>query len=157
MAFATTLNAQSTASASASATIVTPISIAKNVDMNFGNIAVTATAGTVVLASDGTRTKTGGVTLPATVGTVTAASFLVSGQANYTYSITLPSAAVVLTSNSNTMNATAFTSNIAATAGALSTTGSQTLNVGATLSVAASQPAGTYTTATPFDVTVNYN
>ncbi|MBS4042787.1 MAG: hypothetical protein KGZ59_03125, partial [Chitinophagaceae bacterium] len=45
-----TANAQSTASASASATIVTPISIVKNVDMNFGNIAVTSSGGTVVLA-----------------------------------------------------------------------------------------------------------
>ncbi len=35
--------------------------------------------------------------------------------------------------------------------------GSQTLSVGATLHVAAAQAAGTYTSATPFTVTVNYN
>src|SRR5271165_4561315 len=80
--------------ASASATIVTPISIVKNVDMNFGNVAVSATiAGTAILAPAGTRTTggAGGVTLPATAGTVSAASFTVSGQASYTYAITLPS------------------------------------------------------------------
>ncbi|MEI8007780.1 MAG: hypothetical protein WCI48_16350, partial [Bacteroidota bacterium] len=39
--------AQVSATATASATIVTPIAIAKTVDMNFGNVAVSATAGTV--------------------------------------------------------------------------------------------------------------
>ena len=37
------------------------------------------------------------------------------------------------------------------------TGGSQTLNVGATLNVPASSPSGVYTSATPFNVTVNYN
>jgi hypothetical protein len=37
------------------------------------------------------------------------------------------------------------------------TAGTQTLNVGATLNVAAAQPAGVYLSGTPFDVTVNYN
>jgi hypothetical protein len=37
------------------------------------------------------------------------------------------------------------------------TGGTQTLTVGATLHVAGSQLAGVYSSATPFDVTVNYN
>src|SRR5258705_7180265 len=87
--YATTF-AQATASATATATIVAPIAISKTVDMNFGNVAVIA-AGTVVLSpSTGNRTKTGGVTLPSTIGTVTAASFDVTGEGAYTYSITLP-------------------------------------------------------------------
>jgi len=45
----TNVMSQATASAPASATIVTPIGITKMVDMNFGNIAVKGTAGTVVL------------------------------------------------------------------------------------------------------------
>src|SRR6202789_3010090 len=79
--------AQATATAAASANIITPISIVKTVDMNFGNVAVSATiAGTAVLAPAGTRTTggAGGVTLPATAGTVSAASSTVSGQASYT-------------------------------------------------------------------------
>src|ERR1700722_5409895 len=41
--------AQATATASASATIITPITIVKTIDMNFGNVAVSASlAGTVV-------------------------------------------------------------------------------------------------------------
>jgi hypothetical protein len=153
---ATTARAQETASATVTATIVTPISITKTVDMNFGNVAVqSSTAGTVVLAPAGTRTATGGVTLPTTAGTVTAASFTVNGTAGYTYTITLPSTATTITSGANTMTVTNFTSSPSGT-GTL-TGGSQVLNVGATLNVSAGQPAGEYVSATPFDVTVNYN
>ncbi len=148
--------AQASATASSSVTIVTPISIAKTVDMNFGNIAASATGGTVILAPAGTRTKTGGVTLPVTAGTVTAATFTVSGQASYTYAVTLPGSAVTLASGANNMTAATFTSNPTPT-GTLSAGGTQTLSVGATLTVGANQAAGTYTTATPFTVTVNYN
>lgn len=149
--------AQETATATATATIVTPISISKTVDMNFGNVAVqSTTGGTVVLAPAGTRTTTGAVTLPAVTGTVTAASFTVGGQGTYTYAITLPTSAVTLSDGaSHTMTVTTFTSNPSGT-GAL-TAGSQTLNVGATLNVAAAQAAGTYVSGTPFNVTVNYN
>ncbi|MBB5638637.1 hypothetical protein HDF26_004853 [Pedobacter cryoconitis] len=147
--------AQATATANASATIITPISITNTVDMNFGNVAVNASAGTVVLTPAGTRTSTGGVTLPATAGTVTAASFTVNGQGAYTYAITLPSTALTIASGANNMTVSAFTSTPSAT-GTL-TAGTQTLNVGATLNVGGSQVAGTYTSATPFSVTVNYN
>ena len=82
----------------ASATIVTPIAIANASDMDFGNVAVSAAPGTVVLDPAGARSVTGGVTLPAVTGTVTAAAFDVTGQANFTYSITLPAAATTITS-----------------------------------------------------------
>jgi hypothetical protein len=149
--------AQATASATASATIVAPIGITKTVDMNFGNVAVSSSSGTVVLATDGSRSATGGVTLPATSGTVTAASFDVTGEGTYTYAITLPSTDYTITrvSGSETMTVNTFVSNPSGT-GAL-TAGAQTLTVGATLNVAGSQVAGTYTNATGFDVTVNYN
>jgi hypothetical protein len=154
--FATSASAQATASASATATIVTPISITKNVDMNFGNVAVQAsTGGTVVLTPAGVRSATGGVTLPVTNGTVSAASFTVNGSGNYTYSITLPSTALTITSGANNMTVSSFTSSPSAI-GTL-TAGTQTLTVGATLNVAAAEPAGTYISETPFDVTVNYN
>ena len=147
---------QSTATATATATIVTPISIAKDVDMNFGNVAVqTGTGGTVVLTPAGVRSVTGGVTLPVVNGTVTAASFTVNGQGAYTYAITLPSTNLTISSGANTMVVNTFTSTPSAT-GAL-TAGTQTLNVGATLTVAAAQAAGVYVSGTPFNVTVNYN
>ena len=149
--------AQETATATATATIVTPISISNDQDMNFGILSVQSTAGgTAVLTPAGARSVTGGVTLPADNGTVTPASFTVSGVATYTYSITLPSSPLTITSGSNTMTVTAFTSTPSGT-GTLNSSGEQTLNVGATLNVSAAQPAGTYVSGTPFNVTVNYN
>ncbi len=154
--FSATSFAQVSATATATSTIVTPISILKTADMNFGNVAVNANAGTVVLSHAGTRSASGGVTLPATSGTIAAAEFTVTGQAGYTYSVTLPSTATTVTSGSNNMTVTAFTSNLAGGNGTL-TNGTETLKVGATLNVGASQAAGTYISATPFTVTVNYN
>jgi hypothetical protein len=158
MGFGVSANAQVTASASSTATIVTPIGITKMVDMNFGNVAVSGTAGSVVLAPAGTRTIVGGTTLPTVGGTITAASFDVVGQGSYTYSITLPTTDLTLTRTgfSETMVVNAFTSTPSGT-GALNVGGAQTLKVGATLNVSANQVAGTYTSLTPFDVTVNYN
>ena len=49
VSYATNANAQSTATASTSAELVTPISITKVSDMNFGSVAASATAGTVAL------------------------------------------------------------------------------------------------------------
>ncbi len=154
--FASSAFAQVTASATATATIVTPIAITNDVDMNFGNVAVNASVGTVVLTPAGARSATGGVSfLAATPGTITAASFTVTGLAAATYSITLPAAALTITSGANTMTVDTWTSSPTPT-GTL-TGGTETLTVGATLNVGASQPAGTYISGTPFDVTVNYN
>ncbi len=149
--------ASSTASANTTAVIVTPISITKTTDMNFGNVAVSASnAGTVVLAPAGTRTTTGGVTLPGTIGTVAAAAFTVTGTANYTYAITLPTTLTLDDNASHTMTVDNFTSNPTPT-GTLDGSGSQTLSVGATLNVGAGQEAGTYESDTDFEVTVVYN
>ena len=147
---------QVTASATASATILTPIAISKTVDMNFGNLAVNATAGTIVLTPESARTATGGVTfLPTNAGTITAASFTVVGLEDATYAITLPSGPTIIENGGNQMTVDTWTSTPTPT-GTL-TGGSQTLNVGATLNVPASSAAGVYTSATPFNVTVNYN
>ena len=148
-------HAQVSATATATATIITPIAISKTIDMNFGNVAVGSVAGTVVLTPSGVRSKTGGVTLPIVTGTISAASFNVTGLGSYTYTITLPSTPLTISSGGNSMTVTAFTSTPSGT-GTLSG-GSQTLNVGATLNVGVNQVAGLYTSAAPFQVTVNYN
>ncbi|MBS3922739.1 MAG: DUF4402 domain-containing protein, partial [Chitinophagaceae bacterium] len=66
---------------------------------------------------------------------------------------------IVLANGANSMNINNFTASIGLTAGQLSSggTGTQSFTVGATLDVSANQAAGLYTTATPFNVTVNYN
>jgi hypothetical protein len=88
--FSINATAQSTANATATATIVKPISIAKNVDMNFGNIASDGTASTVLMGTDGVRVAGAGVTLPSTTGTTSAAKFTVTGEGAYAYDLTLP-------------------------------------------------------------------
>lgn len=138
----------------ASATIVAPIAMVKNTDMNFGNVAVNATAGTVVLAPAGTRTATGGVTLPAVFGTVSAATFTVTGTTGAVYTISLPASAIISFSG-NDMTVNNFTSTPTPT-GTL-TGGTSALSVGATLNVNGGQAAGLYTSVTPFVVNVNYN
>lgn len=146
--------AQNTASTSANATarIVTPISISKTTDLNFGDVVASGSVGTVVVSTAGARSSTGGASL-GNGTSVSAAAFTVGGQANATYSITLPASATV-TSGANSMTVDTFTSNPSGT-GNLGAGGSQTLNVGGTLNVGASQATGSYTGT--FSVTVTYN
>jgi hypothetical protein len=156
--FTTSTFAQATATATATATIIAPITIANAVDMNFGNLAIQAgTAGTVVIAPAGTRTRTAGVTLPSTTGTFTQASFTVGGEGVYTYTITLPSTNYTITDPVSTATMIVNTFTITPSGTGTLTAGAQTLNVGATLNVEAAQTPGVYTNATGFDVTVNYN
>lgn len=167
--FSSSVMAQSTATgtATASATILTPITIVKVTDLNFGNIA-SGTAGTVVITAAGARTAIGPV-LPNVPGTVTAASFTISGEATKTYTVTLPASAITLTGPSSaTMTVDTFTSSPTTTAGAgvlggtaaaagAIASGSQTLTVGARLNVGENQAAGFYTVANGLSVTVAYN
>lgn len=143
--------AQNSATATATAVIVTPISIVRVADMSFGNIIADADGGTVLLVPVGTRTLTG-LSSPSVPGTIAAASFTVTGLNGATYSITLP-ASHIISSGGNDMTVDTFTNNASGTL----TSGTETFGVGATLHVGAAQTAGTYTNASGFTVTVNYN
>jgi hypothetical protein len=149
-----------TASASAKATIITPIAITHEgkPDLNFGNIVAGTATGTVTVDTGGNRTSSTGITLPnATPGDFHAAEFTVTGLANATYAITLPESINISTTEGGpTMTVTDFTSNPDPDeAGKLAADGKQTLLVGATLNVGAGQVAGDYTGE--FSVTVAYN
>jgi hypothetical protein len=156
LAFSAGMFAQSTDTepTTASAVIVGPLALTKVSDMNFGTIAVTGTAGTVVLGTDNSRTAVGPALVPPAAGV--AASFTVSGEANRTFTITLPANGTVsLISGANNMAANTFLHNAGANP-TLSGAGAAAFTVGATLSVAANQAAGSYTSAN-FPVTINYN
>jgi hypothetical protein len=149
---------QSSATASAAATILTPIAISKTVDMNFGNLASSGTAGTCILATNSNRTVSGGVTIM-TGGTPTAASFTVTGAADATYTIELPAGATTVSNGTDLMTINTWTSS-PVTTGTL-TGGTSTLLIGATLNVIANQPGGVYNTSNAggsgeFTITVNY-
>lgn len=148
---------QSTASttATASAKIINPITITKVTDMNFGIINSNAVAGNVVLSPAGGRTPTTVTLAPsAGVNAVTAASFTVTGESGYLYTVTLPSTDVTLarTGGGGSMTLNNFTSD----AGTTLPSGSFTLSVGGQLNLEAGQASGNYT-STAFNVQVAYN
>ena len=149
-------NAQSTATASTTAILVTPIAISKTTDMHFGTVAAPGAAGTVVLDYADGRTTTGGVSLPSGSTLQKTAVFAVTGEGNSGFSISIPSSPITLTGSvSGTMTVSSFLADLGASSTLVS--GSKTVKVKATLSVGAGQAAGTYTNASDLFVTVNYN
>ncbi len=153
LGFSATTFAQSTsASATASATLLVPISIAKTTDMSFGTIASSATAGTVVLDYANGTTVTGGVHKFS--GTTTTAQFTVTGDSNKTFSISHPATITLTGSVSGTLSV-AINNELGETGTLVS--GTKVINVGGTLTVPANTVAGTYSNSTDLKVTVNYN
>jgi hypothetical protein len=151
------VNAQTNPTASdeatASAVIITPIDIAKEADLAFGNIIASASAGTVTVDFANGRTQSGGATFPSVLGTITSAQFKVTGLGGVAYTITLPAdEEVKLTGAGADMNLTDFAHNATEV---LDGIGEETFQVGATLQVNGNQAAGTYTGQ--FDAIVNYN
>jgi spore coat protein U-like protein len=138
------------------AKVIAPISIenAGSSSLNFGTISRSSSSGTVIMDTDGDRTVTGGVAVLASpVGTT--AQFTVSGENSVSYNITLPAdnaVKLIRAGGSEEMEITDFESNSTLV---LSSTGTASFAVGATLNVDADQVAGDYHTT--FAVTVAYN
>jgi len=153
LSFTTAGIAQATATFTASVTIIQPIGITTTANMNFANLDAKS-GGAVILSPDNSRMSQGGVEL--TDGnTVSAATFEVTGQAGYTYSITLPNSDHVLTNGIDDIIIRDFTSSLK-DEGSLAD-GSQTLSVGASLDINPNQTPGNYTSPGGFNITVNYN
>jgi hypothetical protein len=160
IAFTTNAVAQSSATdfAATDATVIAPITIAKTIDMNFGNLVSTVDGGAIVLPTTGVRTGVAAI-LAGPDGSPTAASFTVGGEVDYTYGITLPAAAFNVENGdatAATMEVGTFVSSPDATATSL-TGGEETLLVGATITLLANQASGVYTNTTDMIVTVFYN
>lgn len=165
MVFSGGAMAQSTATtsnATANTTVVAPITIANGATLEFGN--VVAGAGTVIIAPAGGRTDSTSALTPGNQkGTFRNATFNVTGEGAFTYTITLPTSAVTLSdgaSSPNTMTVDTFTvaagttGSVSGTTGTLAT-GAGVLNVGGTLHVAAAQVPGLYSGI--YAVIVAYN
>ncbi len=156
----TNVHSQTTAYASTTAVLVTPIAISKTTDMHFGTVASSGTPGTVVLDYADGRVATGGVTLPAGSTTQKTAVFAVTGESNSSFSIAIPAAPITLTGS---VTGTLTVSDFICDGGTTTTlaSGSKTLKVKATLNVPANAPGGVYTNAlanaSALFVTVNYN
>jgi hypothetical protein len=142
------------ADGTASATILTPIEIEAVNELKFGSIAAGQEESEVEISIGGARNKLSGDADLYTSEVGQPGTFLVKGAANHTYAITLPAdETVTLTGAGTAMKVKTFKSNPENT-GTL-TGGNQTINVGATLVVGASQTAGSYTGT--YTVKVNYN
>lgn len=142
-----------TATSNADATIIQAISISNTAGLDFGSVvADSASAGTVTMSAAGTRSCTTVTCVAQDAGQ--ASGFDVSGEASYTYTITLPASTSLSDGAGNSMTVDTFTDSKSG-AGTLDGTGADSFTVGADLSVGMGQVAGTYNGT--FDVTVEYN
>lgn len=142
-----------TQSAAGQVSILSPLSVLKNADLDFGSLAVSG-AGTAVLDPvAGSLTTTGGVTRAGT--SAHAAQFTGTGSKNSVVHIRVPTAPITVTrvGGTETMTVSSFTLDQAAN---LKVPASDIFNfaVGATLNVGAGQAVGSYTGT--FQVTVQY-
>lgn len=151
------------ATATASGTVIAPIAVAKATDLSFGKFARGA-GGTVTVSTSGARTVSG-VIMSSVGSSPTAARFNVTGDPSATYSISHSGSAsltnttgtggetMTLTKYSDLTAGNAVSGNV--TSGTLNTSGAQSIYVGGSLNVAATQVAGVYTGNVI--VTVEYN
>ena len=139
--------------------ILTPISLTRGTQLEFGKLAVLAGGGSVSISADGanTVTKSDDVTLVPGVSR-TAATYTVQGNVGSNYSISAPTS-IIVTNGTDFM--TIVTSVLSASTtssdgGTLNaTTGSDNFYIGGTLTIDPGQASGSYSKT--FDVTVNYN
>ena len=144
---------QATASFTASVTIIQPIGITTTSNMNFASVDAKS-GGEVILTPDNTRISSGGVVLEEDRGS-SAASFQITGEPGFAFSISLPKNEYVLTNGNESIIIKDFTSSLAE--GGFLAGGSAMVRVGATLKINANQTPGMYNSQGPMNVTVNYN
>lgn len=142
--------------AQAQAVTVAKLSLLKLDDLDFGDLASGATAGTATINPDtGARTVTGGVTQLG--GTFGPAEFLGAGTPNKTVLVREPNGSITLTRSggTETMTVSNFTVNGGnGTSRKIGADGTLRFFVGGRLNVGANQAQGTYLGT--FTVTVDY-
>ncbi len=156
-----------------SACVAQPISLTNVAGLNFGRIISGAQAGTITVSATGSISSNNVTNGPAPYSgssafvDPSAATFYVTGEPGFNYSITTPATSTVSNGN-NHMTITFGTVtaetvggyapsgslNGAGTASAIASNGYDAWAIGATLSVGANQPSGTYTGT--FQETVQY-
>jgi len=136
--------------ADAGAKIIAPLQISNATALYFGTIAPSiTTADEVVVTPAGA--KSCGAELTCLTDDHTAAAFNVSGEADASYTIDLPSNITISNGAGGSMDVNDFTGS---KSGGTLVSGSDNFTVGGTLEVAANQPTGEYTGT--FTVGVEY-
>ena len=152
--FFSTVVTAATATGNASATVLTPLTITADVanEMDFGDVSGDATdPTTVVLTTGGTTSSGDGANAG---GAPSAGNFDVTGPGGLNYNITLPvNGVVTLTGPGTAMSVDGFTDSLGG-ASSLTAAGTDTFDVGATLTINANQTVGAYTGT--YIVEVNY-
>jgi len=150
--------------ATATAVVLTPMTITKNVDMSFGN--VVGGNGTVTVSTSNARTFAGNTAPSVSGGTaLAAAKFTVGGTAGQIYGITVTPPANLSDGSGHNMTFTAFwealdaaapTGIVAGTPATFTPAGATSyIYMGGSIVVGAAQVAGTYTGT--ITVSVDYN
>ena len=145
---------QTNATANADAVIVTPISIIKTADLNFGRIAADTAASTVTIDVSGNRTSSNPNVLIAAGSSPTAAAFTVTGEPGLAYTPTFQTTPIAL---NGPTGSTPMSASLAGLADSftLDSSGNAHITVGGVLSVGANQTAGAYHGT--LQVNVQYN
>jgi len=136
------------ASANATVNIVSPLTLTKNTDLNFGTI-VGPFAGQIVHVDTTGARNCAGLTCS---GTVSAASFSLTGTANQAVVLTIPSSVTLNGSVSGTLNVD-LSGDLPANP-TLSGTGTAAFSIGGKLTIPNGTVDGVYSNT--FNVTANY-
>ena len=135
-----------------SATIVSPLSVVKTADLDFGTLVAGATSGSVTInPTSGVRSVAGGTS--AAGGSPQPATFVANGVINRVYIVSLPAGATLSNGAGSTMAITNFILD-GPTLQLFGTGGIATVKVGGVLAVGANQVPGDY--AGTFTVTLIY-
>ncbi len=155
VSFGSAANAATTASATATAEILSTLAIVNNTGLRFGTIAVNG-AGSATVGGDGSTSCSASLVC---AGTRAPASYTITGSDTVGVALTVPTTNATLTyvgwlggGAAPTMTVSGF--NAYFPTGTTLVGGTTTVQVGGVLAVAAAQAAGTYSGS--FDVSVEY-
>lgn len=156
--FVCKVSAQTSITATASAQVIAALTATETSQLNFGRFSPETQGGKVILTPEGIRTSQGTVVLGG--GAANSASFIITGEYDATFSITLPAGAATLTNllNAKTMIVTDWLSYPAPGIGVGKLNGgTMTVQVGAVLNVGDmnANPVGIYTGI--YAITFAYN
>ena len=146
--FTSRVHAQASVTASMFAEVIAALTATEQSQLSFGKFSPETNGGEIHLTPEGMRSVSGNVVLSG--GGQSAGSFIITGEDQATFSITLPSGQSLLTSSSGlkTMTVTNWESSPASGIGAgVLNGGTQEVKVGATLIVGSmnDNPVGIYT------------
>lgn len=148
---------QASVNGQAYAEVIAALSAYENNQMNFGKFSPEVGGGQIVLTPDGIRSAQGSVALGG--GIAQAGKFIITGQPDATFTIQLPvGPAILINSSNNSMTIDNWVSDPPAGTGTGTLNGgTETVSIGATLSVGSFEdnPVGIYTGT--YSLTFAYN